>query len=144
MPQVSLNCTSISLECPIDQTIYGYYPSLSLNAFFVAIFGLIALVQVGLGVLYQTYLFSGLVVAGCIAEVIGYSGRLILNENPYSGLGFNIQISCLIFAPSFTAAALYVVFKHVVRTFGPAKSRIPANYYLVIFMVCDIIALVLQ
>ena len=68
----------------------------------------------------------------------------MMHENPYSRLGFNIQISCLIFAPSFTAAAIYVVFKHVVRTFGVEKSRIGANWYLIVFMVCDLIALILQ
>jgi hypothetical protein len=137
-------CLSVSLACPVEQTIYGYYPSLGLNTFFVAIFALLALIQTGLGIYYKTYFFGSLVVAGCIAEVIGYGGRIMLNGNPYSGLGFNIQISCLIFAPSFTAAAIYVVFKSVVRTFGVAKSRIPPNWYLIIFMVCDVIALTLQ
>jgi hypothetical protein len=138
------DCVSVSAYCPVEQTIYGYYPSLGLNAFFVAIFSLLALLQIGLGAFYKTYLFSSLVIAGCLAETIGYGGRIMLHQNPWSGTGFNIQISCLIFAPSFTAAAIYVVFKNVVRTFGVAKSRIPANWYLVIFMVCDFIALLLQ
>jgi hypothetical protein len=144
MARATLDCVSVSPYCPVEQTIYGYYPSLGLNAFFVSIFSLLTLLQIGLGAFYKTYLFSSLVVAGCLAETIGYAGRLILHGNPWSNLGFNIQISCLIFAPSFTAAGIYVVFKNVVRTYGTAKSRIPANYYLIIFMVCDLIALTLQ
>ncbi|KAG9231196.1 RTA1 like protein-domain-containing protein [Amylocarpus encephaloides] len=143
-PRVAIGCTSITPTCLVEYTIYGYYPNLGLNAFFAGIFGLLALAQIGLGAFYRTYFFASVMAFGCIAEVVGYGGRIIMNDNPYSKLGFNMQISCLIFAPSFIAAGIYIIFKHVVQTFGPAKSRIPASYYLSIFVVCDLIALLLQ
>jgi hypothetical protein len=81
---------------------------------------------------------------GSISEAIGYAGRIILHNNPYSKLGFRLQITCLIFAPSFIAAALYITLTHLVLVFGTAKSRLAPKYYTWVFISCDIVALVLQ
>jgi hypothetical protein len=81
---------------------------------------------------------------GSLSEAIGYAGRILLNSNPYSGPGFRLQITCLIFAPSFIAAAIYITLTHLVLTFGTSKSRITPKYYTWIFISCDIVALVLQ
>jgi hypothetical protein len=52
---VNLDCTSVSPTCPVDNTIYGYYPSLPLNIFFVVFFSIIAIEQVVLGLYYKSY-----------------------------------------------------------------------------------------
>jgi hypothetical protein len=62
----------------------------------------------------------------------------------YSSLGFKIQISCLIFAPAFIAAGIYLTLKHIVLAFGQERSRIKARYYTIGFITCDFISLMLQ
>lgn len=68
----------------------------------------------------------------------------MLTLRQYSSLGFKIQISCLIFAPAFIAAGIYLTLKHIVLAFGQERSRIKARYYTIGFITCDFISLMLQ
>ena len=68
----------------------------------------------------------------------------MLHSNPYDGNGFDIQICCLIIAPAFFSAGIYLTLKHMVLTFGSGFSRIPARWYTRIFIGCDFLSLVLQ
>lgn len=79
---VSQSCTAISSTCLVENTIYGYYPSLEFNAFFVAFFAAAAIVHAWLGWRAKTYFFAVMVHIGCIAEAIGYGGRIIMYSNP--------------------------------------------------------------
>jgi len=67
-----------------------------------------------------------------------------LHHNPFSNTGFEIQICCLIMAPAFISAAIYLTLKHMVLCFGPECSRIKPRYYPWWFITADIFALVLQ
>jgi hypothetical protein len=128
----------------VDDTIYGYYPSLGLNAFFVAFFALAAIIHLFLGLKYKTYFFAYVLTLGAIGEATGYAGRIVMHSNPYSSLGFKIQISCLIFSPAFIAAGVYLTLKHIILTFGEIRSRIQARFYTWIFISCDFLSLMLQ
>lgn len=74
----------------------------------------------------------------------GYIGRDIMHNNPYNSTGFQIQISCLTFAPAFNSAALYLILKHLVIQLGREWSRIRPKYYTWGFIVADFLALTLQ
>ena len=67
------NCTDVSIYCPVEFTIYGYYPSLSANAFFLALFALCLGLQFGLGIRYKTWTYFIALVLGTLAEAIGTS-----------------------------------------------------------------------
>lgn len=41
----------------MEATLYGYYPSLGWNAFFVGIFGICCIVNLGLGIRYKTWTY---------------------------------------------------------------------------------------
>ena len=68
----------------------------------------------------------------------------MMNDNPYDELGFQIQICCLIIAPAFIAAGIYVTLKHFTITFGESWSRLRPAWYTYIFITGDIFSLVLQ
>lgn len=131
-------------ECALDQTIYGYYPSMGANAFFCAIFGICAIANVYLGIRYKTWTYMIALAVGCFGEALGYVGRVMLHNNPWDDIGFNIQICCLIIAPSFLAAGIYLTLKYLVLTIGRDYSRIRAKWYTWIFIMCDLLSLVLQ
>ncbi|KAH8684450.1 RTA1 like protein-domain-containing protein [Tricladium varicosporioides] len=137
-------CTVISPTCPLSSTIYGYRPSLAVNALLLAIFALLTFAQLLLGIRYKTYLLAYILILGFISESLGYAGRIILFNNPYSSLGFRLQITCLIYAPSFLAAAVYISLARIVRTFGSETSYLKPKLYTWIFVTCDVIALILQ
>ncbi|KAI9710810.1 MAG: hypothetical protein M1812_007358 [Candelaria pacifica] len=81
---------------------------------------------------------------GCLIEAVGYIGRVIMHHNPYSDLGFKMQICCLIMGPAFLAAGIYLTLKHVVKAFGRQYSFLRPKLYTWIFISCDVFSLTLQ
>lgn len=81
---------------------------------------------------------------GLFGEMAGYIGRLIMHNNPWSNSGFEIQICCLVLAPSFLAAGIYLTLKHMVLYCGPQYSRLKANWYPWIFIGSDFGSIVVQ
>ena len=64
-------CTSVSEECPVTSSFYGYAPSYPPNAILLALFGLAFIIHTAQGVYFRTW---GILVAfslGCLCEVIG-------------------------------------------------------------------------
>lgn len=102
------NCLSVSPACPVSASIYGYYPSLPANAFFCAFFGLALVANLILGTRYKTWTFMIALALGSLTECVGYVGRILMHGNPFSNAGFEMQICCLIMAPAFISAAIYV------------------------------------
>lgn len=142
--QNTSDCTSISPECPVSATIYGYTPNLGGNAFFTAWFAVLLIGQLILGPWKRIWSFTAWVSIGVFLELLGYIGRLLLNNNPWSIAGFEIQICCLVLAPSFMAAGVYLSFKHIVNYVGPEYSRLRPNWYPWIFICCDAVSILTQ
>jgi hypothetical protein len=138
------DCLSVSPACPVSASIYGYYPSLGANAFFAAFFGIALITNLTLGLRYKTWTFMIALGLGSLTECIGYVGRILLHSNPFSSTGFEIQICCLIMAPAFISAAIYLTLKHLTLAFAPHLNRIPARSYTWAFISADIFSLVLQ
>ena len=139
-----MDCTDISPECPLKRTIYGYYPNLGANAFFSAIFGVLTVVNLVLGIRYKALTFPLAMALGCMAESIGHAGRILLNDNPWNIAGFNMQICCLTLAPAFFAAAIYLTLKHIVLCFGEEGSFLKPRYYTWLFIIFDVFSLIFQ
>ncbi|EXJ58854.1 hypothetical protein A1O7_06284 [Cladophialophora yegresii CBS 114405] len=138
------NCTEVTPRCPVEHSIYGYYPSIGANAFFVAVFALCGALQLLFGIRYKTWTYLIAMVLACADQALGYVGRVILHHNPFSEIGFQIQICCLILGPAFNSAAIYLVLKHITLCFGPEFSRIKPKWYTWIFITGDLVSLVLQ
>ncbi|KAJ5155452.1 hypothetical protein N7492_008255 [Penicillium capsulatum] len=119
-------CTHFSPECSIKATTYGYYPNLAGNTFFTIYFGLVAL-----GI-------------GTFMEAAGYVGRIIMHYNPWSSPGFRLQIFCLILAPTFIAASIYLTLKHIIIYVGPRYSRLEPRLFTWVFVGCDAASIALQ
>jgi hypothetical protein len=143
-PTVPRGCEEISDLCPVEGTIYGYTPSLPANAFFAGFFGIAMILHIIYGVRYKTWTYMIAIGLGCLAECGGYVGRVLMHNNPWNDMAFNIQIVLLIFAPSFLAAGIYLTLKHVVLQFGEEWSRIRPAWYTYIFITCDISSLAMQ
>lgn len=138
----SANCT---LElCPIEASILQYQPSIPATSVAIAIFGLSLLVNVAQGCYFRTWGFMAGLVCGCILEIIGYAGRLIIHDNPFDFNGFIIQIICITIAPVFFCGAIYVLLGRTIMLVDERMSRIPPRFLGWIFITCDIISLVLQ
>jgi hypothetical protein len=125
-------------------TSFRSAPSLPLTIFFIASYAILALTNLVLGLKHKTYFFGYVLTIGSISEIIGYVGRFLLYYNPYRSMGFQIQISCLIFAPSFIAAGIYIMLQDIVKVFGTERSRVKPMVYTWAFIACDTVSLLLQ
>lgn len=137
-------CTEVTPQCPAIATTYGYYPILSVNAFFLALFGLCCLASLVIGIWTKTWTYTIALAGGTLLETAGYAGRIIMNGNPWSDSGFRLQIVCLILGPSLIAAAIYLTLKHFVLYCGPQYSPLKPRLYPWVFIGCDIGSIVLQ
>ncbi|MDI1490770.1 MAG: hypothetical protein OHK93_001974 [Ramalina farinacea] len=136
------NCT---LEiCPVILSVYQYRPSVPANAVFIALFGISMVIHLVQAFLWKTWTFGILMAVGCLTEILGYAGRIILYNDPFSFNGFLIQIICITIAPVFYTAAIYITLAKIVNYLGPQYARFPSKFYYWVFIPCDIISLVLQ
>lgn len=86
----AIDCTDIGVpfpECDVNNSLYGYEPNLGVNAFFAAFFGICLLAQLILGIRYKTWTYMIALGLGCLGEMIGYIGRIMLHNNVYDELG---------------------------------------------------------
>ncbi len=81
---------------------------------------------------------------GCICDILGYGGRIMLWQNPFSFTGFMIQITTITFGPAFFSAAIYFTLARITVYLGREYSRLPPKAYYYIFIPCDLISLALQ
>lgn len=139
-----LACTSVGPGCPVEATTYGYYPNLGGNIFFTAFFGVLGVFQLGLGLYFRTWTFMAALGIGAFMEMAGYVGRVLMHDNPWSQSAFKLQIVCIVLAPTFVAAGVYLTLKHIVLNLGPEHSRLKPRLFTWIFISCDIGSLILQ
>lgn len=138
------NCTEVTPLCPVEATTYGYAPNLGANIFFTAFFGICCIAQLVYCAWFRSWTLSVALVVGAGLEVAGYVGRLLLWKNPWDESGFELQIVCLILAPTFVAAGVYLTLKHIILYLGPEYSRLKPKLFTWIFIGCDIGSLILQ
>ncbi|RTE73690.1 hypothetical protein BHE90_011896 [Fusarium euwallaceae] len=131
--------------CDNVSSFYQYRLDLAPNAAFLAIFSasLIGFIITWI-ITRKGTAFNVALILGLICEILGYIGRIMSWQNPWSENGFLVQICCLTIGPAFMAAGVYLCLRRIVSAFGPENSRLPPEYYTRIFIPCDVISLVLQ
>lgn len=70
--------------CPLSDAYIQYQPHMAGNIFYLALFAIMLIGQIGTGIVFRSWSFMGPMVAGLILEVIGYLGRILLHDNPFS------------------------------------------------------------
>ncbi|KAI7213259.1 RTA1-domain-containing protein [Hortaea werneckii] len=131
--------------CPASASIYGYAPDWDFNLFFAIGFGITALVFSHESLIWPKWRAYSLACAiGCLMESGGYVGRLLLSKDPFSDIGFKLNVVLLTIAPAFISAGIYITLKHAVIIFGRHLSHLPPNAYMYIFVACDVVSIILQ
>lgn len=137
-------CTEVTSTCTVERTTYGYVPNLGGNATLLAIFAICALFHIGAGTYHRSWSFMVALAGGAIMEAIGYGGRIMMHNNVWDNNAFKIQICCLVLAPSFIAAGIYLSLKHIILYVGPEGSRLKPRLYTWIFIGFDVFSIVIQ
>ncbi|KAH8882026.1 RTA1-domain-containing protein [Thozetella sp. PMI_491] len=137
------NCT-LAL-CPVEASILRYQPSIPQNVAIIALFGVSLLIHLGQGIRWRSWDFMIMLIIGCIDEIIGYVGRLLLNKNPFAFIPFVIQtVVCITTAPVFFCSAIYVLLSRTINHLDRAVSRFNPKIFIYTFIPSDILSLVLQ
>ncbi|KPM42163.1 hypothetical protein AK830_g4430 [Neonectria ditissima] len=140
--QSTYNCTVET--CPLSCAQVDYLPTLAGNAVYAAVFGLLLLTQLGLGIKYKTWGFMVGMVCGLVLEVVGYAGRIMMHDNPFDFNNFIVYLVPLTIAPAFLAGALYLCLSRIIIVYGQQISRFSPRTYAITFMASDFVSLVLQ
>ena len=139
-------CSEVSDRCPVSESLYGYRPNLPVNATLGVGFAIFAVLQLASLCCFRvrTWSFSITLAIGTILEVLGYGGRVIMNDNPFSTVGVSAQLIALIVAPSFVAAAISVTFKHIIVYCGAQYSWIRPRFIPWVMIGTDFLGIVIQ
>jgi hypothetical protein len=84
------NCT-LDL-CSVQDSVFQYLPSLAANSIFLALFTISGLLHLYQGVLSKQWFYMTAAILGCVTEIIGYVGRILLHNNPFDFNDFLTQI----------------------------------------------------
>ncbi|CAI4218339.1 unnamed protein product [Parascedosporium putredinis] len=136
------NCT-LDL-CPIEYSVYRYRPSLAANIAFAAIYAIALAIHAYLGFRWRQVWFASCMVIGCLVEIIGYVGRILMHGNPFMFAGFMTQIVFITSGPIFYTAAIYITLSKAISNFSPDLARIRPSLYYWIFIPADVVCLILQ
>jgi len=119
------NCTVA--VCPLELSIYGYRPALGFSSAWIAFYAICLIGNIVQGFRYRTWGYATAMILGCIDEIVGYAGRILYWQDPWSKPGFIIQIGwsrgnplsqdsgliscpvCITIGPVFFSAAIYVI-----------------------------------
>jgi len=70
--------------CPIQDAFVLYLPSLGGNGAYLAIFTILFIFQLYLGIRYHTWGFLAGMAVGTLLEIAGYVGRVLLHSDPFN------------------------------------------------------------
>lgn len=139
--------------------IYGYVPSFALCILAIILFTLSAVLHLVEALRHRTYYFLPLTFA-CLLETLGYVFRaLSARQDPYNIIDFIVQYFCIVTAPVFISASIYVCLSRLITWAdrhgfsaphrGSEKKRglrrwLHPKGILWGFVTCDVISTVIQ
>jgi hypothetical protein len=92
--------------CDLSMASFDYIPSLGGNALFAAIFGILIVGQLFLGIRHKTWGYMTAMILGLLLEIVGYVARVMLNGSPFNNNDFLMYLICLTIAPALLSASV--------------------------------------
>ncbi|KAJ7112088.1 RTA1-like protein [Mycena epipterygia] len=123
---------------------YGYIPQESIAILFLALYGISTILHIGQATYYRMWWLLPTAALCGVGELLGWGGRLWSSISPIANTPFTIQISTTIIAPTPLLAASFIILSRVVQQLGTSYSLLTPKWYTLLFLPCDIIALVVQ
>ncbi|KAJ6577030.1 RTA1 like protein-domain-containing protein [Mycena vulgaris] len=123
---------------------YGYIPQEAIAIIFLALYGISTILHIGQATYYRTWWLLPTAALCGIGELLGWGGRLWSSITPTADTPFLIQVSTTIIAPTPLLAASFIIFSRIVLQLGTSYSRLTPKWYTILFLPCDITALVVQ
>ncbi|KAI0354291.1 RTA1-domain-containing protein [Trametes cingulata] len=126
------------------RSLYGYTPTEWICVTFVVLFALSTVLHLGQAIRSRLWWLLPTACLAGVGEIIGWVARLESSHDPTLINPYLIQISTTIISPTPLIAANFVVLGNVIQRIGQDYSRLSSKWYTIIFLSCDIIALIIQ
>ncbi|KAJ7503824.1 RTA1 like protein-domain-containing protein [Mycena galericulata] len=123
---------------------YGYLPHEYVAIIFVVLFGISTILHLGQAIYYRMWWLLLTAFLCGMGELVGWSGRLWSSFSPSLSDPFMMQITATILSPTPLIAVNFILVSWIVTRLGTCYSRLTPIWYSVIFVSCDIFALVIQ
>lgn len=131
-------------ELEMEYNLYGYIMNLGANYFFLVMFALILLFNVGMIWKSRYHWHNVTFVCGLILETIAFLGR-VLSSTDYANMDFYLlQYTPFTIAPAFIMGGIYFLFAQNVVLYGKEYSMRKPLWYSYFFIACDVICLAVQ
>ncbi|KAJ7115430.1 RTA1-like protein [Mycena epipterygia] len=128
----------------IEDSQYGYLLHEYVSIIFLVLFGISTILHIGQATYYRMWwLFPTACLCG-FGEVLGWSGRLWSSFSPSFFNPFIMQFVSTVISPTPLIAVNFILLSRIVTRLGPCYARLTPIRYAVIFITCDIVALVIQ
>ncbi|KAJ7433447.1 RTA1 like protein-domain-containing protein [Mycena galericulata] len=133
----------LAATAPEDQH-YGYVPKEAVAIIFLSLYGISTILHIVQAAWFRTWWLLPTAALCGVAELLGWSGRLGSSISPTALTPFLIQISTTIMAPTPLLAANFMILSRIIQRLGASYSLLSPKWYTILFLPCDIIALVVQ
>ncbi|KAK2052876.1 hypothetical protein LY76DRAFT_525807 [Colletotrichum caudatum] len=104
--------------CPYPGGYTHYSPSVIGSAIFLVAFALLVPLTLYQGFRLKTPLFALILAAGLLLEILGFAGRVRLQDNAASSASFFLWLLGTILGPTLMAAAICQILPHVIALYG--------------------------
>ncbi|KAJ7627937.1 RTA1-like protein [Mycena polygramma] len=128
----------------VEDSQYGYIPHEYVAIIFVVLFGISTILHIGQATYYRMWWLLPTACLCGLGELVGWSGRLWSSYSPSFSNPFMMQITSTIIAPTPLIAVNFILLSWIVTRLGPCYSRLTPIWYTIIFVSCDILALIIQ
>ncbi|KAJ7904195.1 RTA1-like protein [Mycena leptocephala] len=128
----------------VEDSQYGYIPHEYVAIIFIVLFGISTIVHIGQATYYRMWWLLPTACLCGVLELVGWSGRLWSSFSPSFSNPFMMQITSTIIAPTPLIAVNFFLLSWVITRLGPCYSRLTPIWYAILFLSCDVLALVIQ
>lgn len=127
--------------CDPQVGAFGYIPSLAPGIVFSILFIAMTIYALYYTVRRRVWYVSFFL--GGVLESVGWIGRAVAHSYVCSNSMFIMQITCLIVAPAFFSATLYIILGILIQR-SPESSVISSKMYIILFCSNDFLSLLFQ
>ncbi|KAF8177302.1 RTA1-like protein [Mycena galopus ATCC 62051] len=128
----------------VQETAYGYVPTFGVAVTFLTLFGISTILHTAQAAYFGMWWLLPTACLCGIGEIVGWTGRLWSSFAPALSDPYMMQITTTIIAPTPLIAVNFILLGRIIRRLGAVYSRLTPKSYTVIFLTCDLIALVVQ
>lgn len=110
--------------CPVETGFYNYDPSIAGNAVLLTAYGLLIPAVLYPGFRFSTIAFSVILALGLALDVVGFTGRLLLNRSPARQDFFALSLVGTILGPTFISGAVVLTLPRTLSLCGGNVSSL--------------------